>query len=90
MQAFSPSMCGADAGALLIDVKLTSQVVALLKEAHWYPEAYREPPARRTRVLCVDFLCGRFGNPDVVASLRIKAAKSEGIGRSAEQIPITR
>jgi hypothetical protein len=71
-------MCGADAGALLIDVRLTSQVVSLLKEANWYPEAYREPPPRRTRVLCADFLCSRFGNPDEIATLCPKINENEG------------
>ena len=41
----------------------------LLKAAGWYPEMYREPPSRRTRVLGIDFMQGRFGNPATIPPL---------------------
>jgi hypothetical protein len=71
-------MCGAYEGALLIDAPLTSHIISLLKKVHWYPEMYREPPPRRTRVVCADILCGQFGNSSVIPPLGM-SAKCEGI-----------
>lgn len=64
-----PYLCGAYGGALLCETSLTQRVVAALKTCGAHPEAYREPPGRRTRVLWASHLQGRFGNPVTVAPL---------------------
>ena len=65
-----PNMCGADAGALLVETALTQRVVSALKGCGGQPEPYREPPGRRTRVLWASHLQGRFGNPPAIPPLR--------------------
>ena len=75
------NLCGADAGALLIETALTQRVVAALRACGAQPEPYREPPGRRTRVLWASHLPGRFGNPSAVAPLR----RTDG-----EEVPLER
>ena len=65
-----PNMCGANAGALLVETALTQRVVSALKGCGGQPEPYREPPGRRTRVLWASHLQGRFGNPATIPPLR--------------------
>ena len=76
----APSFCGANAGALVIESKEIEGVVKLLKANGWYPETYREPPCRRTRILETNFIQGRFGNPPAISPL--------ASGKSARALPV--